>query len=165
LYDDGSKLIFFIDDLDRCSPKKALEVFESVKVFLGLKGFMYIIGLSHETISKLITAEYQNSSIKKEQHIRKIIQIRITIPEWNDVDINELIHNLSTKLDDKYKEIIEQPTTSPIAQSLVVVKNRFVYISSIMYFLLSVLCLIKRILCLQFLHFVTTYVISFNLLA
>jgi hypothetical protein len=33
-----------------------------------------------------------------------------------------------------------------------------------MYFLLSVLCLIKRILCLQFRHFVTTYVISFNLL-
>ena len=104
---DGSRVIVFIDDLDRCSPKKALEVFESVKVFLGLEGFMYIIGLSHETISKLITAEYQNSGIKGEQYIRKIIQIPITIPEWNDVDIKELIHYLSTKLDDKYKEIIE----------------------------------------------------------
>lgn len=30
----GSRVIVFIDDLDRCSPKKALEVFESVKVFL-----------------------------------------------------------------------------------------------------------------------------------
>jgi predicted KAP-like P-loop ATPase len=105
---DGSRVIVFIDDLYRCSPKKALEVFESVKVFLGLEGFMYIIGLSHETISKLITAEYQNSGIKGEQYIRKLIQIPITIPEWNDVDIKELIHNLSTKLDDKYKEIIEK---------------------------------------------------------
>ena len=50
---------------------------------------MYIIGLSDETISKLITAEYQNSGIKGEQYIRKIIQIPITIPEWNDVDIND----------------------------------------------------------------------------
>jgi KAP family P-loop domain/Pentapeptide repeats (8 copies) len=105
---DGSRVIVFIDDLDRCSPKKALEVFESVKVFLGLEGFMYIIGLSHETISKLITAEYQNSGIKGEQYIRKIIQIPITIPEWNDIDIKDLIRNLSTKLDDKYKGIIEK---------------------------------------------------------
>jgi hypothetical protein len=52
----------------------------------------------------------------------------------------------------------------PINKPLVVVKNRFVYISSITYFVLSVLCLIKRILCLQYRHFVTTYVISFNLL-
>src|SRR5215213_2162300 len=44
-----SRIVVFIDDLDRCSPKKALEVFESIKVFLGIKGFVYIIGLSHET--------------------------------------------------------------------------------------------------------------------
>jgi predicted KAP-like P-loop ATPase len=40
-----SRIVVFIDDLDRCSPKKALEVFESIKVFLGIDGFVYIIGL------------------------------------------------------------------------------------------------------------------------
>jgi len=35
----SSRVVVFIDDLDRCSPKKALEVLESVKVFLGIDGF------------------------------------------------------------------------------------------------------------------------------
>ncbi|HKG88681.1 MAG TPA: P-loop NTPase fold protein [Nitrososphaeraceae archaeon] len=34
------RIVVFIDDLDRCSPKTTLEVFESIKVFLGMKGFV-----------------------------------------------------------------------------------------------------------------------------
>jgi hypothetical protein len=41
-----NRIVIFIDDLDRCSPKTALEVFESIKVFLGMEGFIYIVGLS-----------------------------------------------------------------------------------------------------------------------
>jgi hypothetical protein len=98
-----NRIVIFIDDLDRCSPKTAIEVFESIKAFLGLEGFIYIVGLSHETISKLISLSYKDSDIKGEHYIRKIIQIPITIPEWSDVDaIQDLIHNLSSKLDYKY---------------------------------------------------------------
>jgi len=71
----SSRVIVFIDDLDRCSSKKAIEVLESVKVFLGIDGFLYIMGISHETIAKLISAEYEKSGIKGEQYIKKIIQI------------------------------------------------------------------------------------------
>ena len=49
---DEFRIVVFIDDLDRCSPKKALEVFESVKVFLGVDGFIYVLGVSPETILK-----------------------------------------------------------------------------------------------------------------
>ena len=42
-------------------------------------------------------------------YIRKIIQLPITIPEWNDVDIIEnLVHNLSTRLDAKYRNLVDQ---------------------------------------------------------
>ena len=89
-----TRVIVFIDDLDRCSPTKALEVFESIKVFLGIDGFVYIIGLSHVTISKLITVQYKESGIKGEQYIKKIIQIPIILPEWNVKDIGTLINDL-----------------------------------------------------------------------
>jgi hypothetical protein len=104
----SSRVVVFIDDLDRCSPKKALEVFESIKVFLGLDGFVYVVGLSHLTISKLITAEYKESGIKGEQYIKKIIQIPIILPEWNTVDVGRLITDFLDKnlINEKYKYII-----------------------------------------------------------
>jgi hypothetical protein len=102
-----SRIIIFIDDLDRCYPQKALEVFESIKVFLDIKGFVYIIGLSHETIDKLITAEYEKSGITGKQYIKKIIQIPIMVPEWNNFDIANLIEHVnSKKLDKRYSKII-----------------------------------------------------------
>ena len=71
LKDNSNRIIVFIDDLDRCSPKKVLELFESIKVFLNMEGFIYIVGLSHETISKLISAEYKVHDIKGEDYIKK----------------------------------------------------------------------------------------------
>jgi hypothetical protein len=105
-----SRIVVFIDDLDRCSPKRALEVFESVKVFLDIKGFVFVIGLSHETVAKLITAEYQASEIKGEEYIRKIIQIPIILPSWNQVDAKDIITNLlvRNKIDKTYLQIIKE---------------------------------------------------------
>jgi hypothetical protein len=101
-----SRIVVFIDDLDRCSPERTLEVFESIKVFLDIKGFIYVIGLSYETVSKLITSAYKESGIVGEHYIRKIIQIPVMIPEWNVSDIDRLIQNLSKSLSDTYSKII-----------------------------------------------------------
>ena len=105
----SSRVVVFIDDLDRCSPKKALEVLESVKVFLGIDGFVYIMGISHETIAKLISAEYEKSGIKGEQYIKKIIQIPIAIQHWNVDDVKLLVRNLldGNIIPRKYYEIVE----------------------------------------------------------
>jgi uncharacterized protein YjbI with pentapeptide repeats len=103
------RIVVFIDDLDRCSPKTALEVFESIKVFLGIDGFIYIVGISIDTISKLIEVAYKDSQVKGEQYIRKIIQLPITIPEWNDVNVIEnLIQNLSKRLDETYSRLVDK---------------------------------------------------------
>ena len=67
---------------------------ESIKIFLGMEGFIYVLGLSHDIISKLIDIEYKESGVKGEQYIKKIIQIPITLPKWNNVDIERLVLNL-----------------------------------------------------------------------
>jgi KAP family P-loop domain len=103
----NSRIVVFVDDLDRCSPTRTLEVFESIKVFLDIKGFVYVIGLSYETISKLISAAYKESGISGEQYIRKLIQIPVIIPEWNEEDIYKLIDNLSSKVGSNYSAIIK----------------------------------------------------------
>jgi tetratricopeptide (TPR) repeat protein len=113
---ENGRIVVFIDDLDRCSPRTVLEVFESIKVFLGLGGFVYVIGLSEQTINKFISAEYVRSGITDQEYVTifakqytgKIIQIPIRIPEWNTGDIESLIEDLSKRLETDYSQIIAQ---------------------------------------------------------
>lgn len=93
------RMIVFIDDLDRCSYETAIEVFESVKVLLDIKGIVHVIGLSHETVEKLIMEKFKIHGITGEEYIQKIVQLPITIPDWRSEDIEPLIqYNLKEKL-------------------------------------------------------------------
>jgi tetratricopeptide (TPR) repeat protein len=117
----ASKVIVFVDDLDRCAPRTVLEVFESMKIFLNMDGFIYIVGLSYQTITRFISAEYANilsrngkelndedEYIRKmgEQYIKKIIQIPVDLPPWSDSDMYGLVTDLSKRLFKPYSNII-----------------------------------------------------------
>lgn len=104
---NGLKLVVFIDDLDRCSPQSALKVLESIKVLLNLNGIVYIMGVSHNTVANLITKEYESDAIFGEHYLRKIIQVPIPIPPWNEEDIKKLIDSIVTRyLDENYSILI-----------------------------------------------------------
>ncbi len=108
------RIVVFVDDLDRCSPRKTLEVLESIKVFLGMEGFIYVIGLSHDIVTKLIDIEYKETGVKGEQYIKKIIQIPITLPKWDNKDITKLRQDFKDKelIHKKYRDLINQDLIS-----------------------------------------------------
>ena len=96
------RLVVFIDDLDRCSPKTALDVFESVKILLNIKGMVHVIGLSNITVAKLIKEEFKVHDISGDDYIQKIIQLPIWIPDWKVDNIKKLIEkNILSVLGDK----------------------------------------------------------------
>jgi len=101
-----------VDDLDRCSPKKTLEVLESIKVFLGMEGFIYIIGVSQDIVTKLIDTEYKESGVKGDQYIKRMIQIPITLPRWDTEDVTNLVFDFDFIkkgiTHNKYKNVIEE---------------------------------------------------------
>jgi hypothetical protein len=99
----GSKkrIVVFIDDLDRCSPEHAVEVFESIKVFLDIKGFVFVLGLSRQALDKLIVSKFAKlgvTDMTAEQYIRKIIQIEIQIPKWDESSIDKLIEKFFQRI-------------------------------------------------------------------
>jgi len=108
------RTVVFVDDLDRCSPRKTLEVLESIKVFLGMEGFIYVIGLSHDIVTKLIDIEYKETGVKGEQYIKKIIQIPITLPKWDNKDITKLVQDFKDKelIHENYKDLIDHDLVS-----------------------------------------------------
>lgn len=99
------RFVIFIDDLDRCAPQRALEVLESVKVLLGIKGIVYVLGLSPEIAGRCIDHKYRDVGIKGEDYIKKIVQIPFTLPEWREVDIKKYLSGLMEQLDPKYQDI------------------------------------------------------------
>jgi len=103
------RVVIFIDDLDRCSPIKALEVLESIKLFLDIEGFVFVIGLSHKTVTQLITQAYKLTGIKGDDYIKKIIQIPIKIPSWSKESMIDLINNsIASRLNSDYTKFLQQ---------------------------------------------------------
>jgi hypothetical protein len=52
-------LIFLIDDLDRCMPDKAVQMLESIKLFLDVEGCSFVLALDEEVIDRGIEYHYQ----------------------------------------------------------------------------------------------------------
>jgi succinate dehydrogenase flavin-adding protein (antitoxin of CptAB toxin-antitoxin module) len=85
----------------------------SVKAFLDIDGFIFVLGLSREALDKLITRKFTEmglTDVTGEQYIRKVIQIEINIQKWESYAIRTLIEKLSDRLnydDLKEPEIID----------------------------------------------------------
>lgn len=99
------RIVIFIDDLDRCAPHKILEVLESIKIFLGIKGFIYVLGLSRQIIEKCIEEKYKDLGISGSDYIKKIIQIPFNIPEWREDELMDYIDSITEKLEKTYIDL------------------------------------------------------------
>lgn len=88
----NKKVIILIDDLDRCSYKSMMEIFESIKLFLNIKGIITIVAADNE---KLILARHHSyiglENIEGSQYFDKIFQLKLALPNksavWNIIDL------------------------------------------------------------------------------
>ena len=95
---DNYRIVIFIDDLDRCSPEKALELIESLKTFFDIEGFVYVIGMDSNSIDHIIKQKYgQDSNIKGTDYLKKFVQLPFQIPTWKEKDLSESIDEFILK--------------------------------------------------------------------
>lgn len=93
------RIVIFIDDLDRCLPDKALQVLESIKGFLDMDGYVFVLGLSRVIIEKCVDNKYgKESGISGEQYIRKMIQVPFTLPDLREKEIKSYVEKLKEEL-------------------------------------------------------------------
>ena len=104
------RIIVFVDDLDKCSPKKALEILEFIRVFHDIEGFIYIIGISQDMMVKLSDIENNETSIEGEHYIKNLIQVPITLPKWSNQDIVKLVRDFIKKgmIHERFKEVVDK---------------------------------------------------------
>jgi uncharacterized protein YjbI with pentapeptide repeats/energy-coupling factor transporter ATP-binding protein EcfA2 len=104
------RIIVYVDDLDKCSPKKALELLEIIRVFQDVEGFIFIIGISHDMLIKLSNIEINQKSNEGEHYIKNLIQVPIALPKWSNQDTVKLVRDFIKKgmIHDKFKDIVDK---------------------------------------------------------
>jgi len=58
--DKKKPLVVIVDDLDRCLPDKALQVLESIKVFLDIERCVFLLAVDREIVEKVICIRYKD---------------------------------------------------------------------------------------------------------
>ncbi len=125
-------LLFLIDDLDRCLPEKAVQVMESVKLFLDARGCAFVLALDEEVVERGIVHRYRDylfqggngSSAGDEaaeslvsqlpitgaEYLEKIIQLPIHLPRPDRTGIrNFLLKRFPGLFEGANKSKTEQP--------------------------------------------------------
>ena len=91
----GTRIVVFVDDLDRCTPQNALEVLESIKAFFDIDGIVYVVGMDSDSINHIIKQKYgELQEIKGIDYLEKIVQLPFQIPVWKPQDITGSIEKI-----------------------------------------------------------------------
>jgi hypothetical protein len=93
-YGHRTRFILFIDDLDRCDHKKAVEVLQAIMLLLTDEDgapFVIFLGLDARVLVRAIEATYGDVLVKAGingyEYLDKIVQVPFVIPMPNDIEI------------------------------------------------------------------------------
>ena len=96
--------IIFIDDLDRCTYKKAVDVLNAVNLLLANENsnFYTFLAIDPRLTVKAIESTYENTIIKAGitgfEYIDKIVQIPFAIPEQTNDDKKNFVEKMLNKI-------------------------------------------------------------------
>lgn len=87
----ASKLLIFIDDLDRCLPENTVKLLEGIKNFLSVEKTLFILALDKRVVTEMIEKKYGLHYGYGEEYIMKIIHYYYDLPK---IDIKEIIKDI-----------------------------------------------------------------------
>lgn len=91
------RIVFFIDDLDRCTPYNTLSMLESLKLYLNLPGCVYFLGVDRNALEISIKHCYKDLEFDGISYLDKIVQLPFNIPPISSEMIENFIRPLLTE--------------------------------------------------------------------
>lgn len=79
----NKRIIFFVDDLDRLTPDRAIEVLEVLKIFLDCEHCVFLLAIDYSVVVNGVAIKYKNtlSADKGKDFFEKMIQVVYTLPD------------------------------------------------------------------------------------
>ena len=100
------RILYLVDDLDRCLPGKAVEMLETIKLFLEVDGSAFIVAVDDEVVERGIARRYMdyqlkgastlkesliNSPITGSEYLEKIIKLPVRIERPSEIQVESFI--------------------------------------------------------------------------
>lgn len=73
-------LIFFIDELDRCNPKYAVEFLEIVKHFFSVPGIVFVLSIDKGNLINSIKGYFGSQEMDGNEYLRRFIDLEYSLP-------------------------------------------------------------------------------------
>lgn len=83
----GKKIIFFIDELDRCRPNFAIELLEVIKHLFDIDNFIFVISIDKEQLSHSVSTIY-GQNMDTIGYLRRFFDLDYKLPK---IDIKKYI--------------------------------------------------------------------------
>ncbi|HYJ78079.1 MAG TPA: P-loop NTPase fold protein [Longimicrobiaceae bacterium] len=97
-------LVVFVDDLDRCGPRQAVEVIEAINSVLDTEHCIFILGMDTQAVAASIEAKYRDMKelldedpgglTLGERFLEKIVQINFRIPRAEKTVVDVYIEKI-----------------------------------------------------------------------
>lgn len=98
-YQSDARVVVFIDDLDRCSEQRIMEVLQAIILVLAPARFFVILGIDTEMIYRAIHQYYTTDdkpppSWFPRQYLKKILQLSFHLPSIEKTEREQLVTSL-----------------------------------------------------------------------
>ncbi len=84
------RIVFLIDNLDRCSPENVVRLLESIKNFLHAPNCVWVFAMDSGVIASYIDHKYEGTRMDGNSYLDKIVPEQYHIPPISDHDISRL---------------------------------------------------------------------------
>lgn len=78
---EETPVVFFIDELDRCSPKFAVLVLERIKHLFDIPNIVFVLSVNKKQLGYAVQGYYGSANIDADNYLRRFIDIEYTLPQ------------------------------------------------------------------------------------
>lgn len=92
---EGSALVVFIDELDRCRPTYALELLEVVRHLFSVGSVIVVVGINREALCQVVGSLY-GDHFNTDRYLRRFTDLRVDLPAPTPPDLRTFLNGLLT---------------------------------------------------------------------
>ena len=127
------RIVLYIDDLDRCTPRRVVEVLEAVHLLLALPLFVVVIGVDPRWLLRALNAHYSEvltpesgiAAVRPEDYLEKIINVPVILPEMTPTSMLNIVQELRVDQDRRRANQSSASVSIPTGESTRTLSSAF----------------------------------------